>query len=221
MKRLALGLVLSLAFSSSASALSFGFDCIAGAAVPCGVGEAALSVDVTAGAGGEVLLTFSNSGPSAASVTGIYIDQGGLIDRVSLVGGTGTDFRRGGRPSNLLGGGAISFHDDFRFTAKRPKAPNGVNGGESLTIALTLRSGKTYADVISALAGGSLRLGLVLSAADPACVGDDVEETNHKCTGDPGVAAFVNRPNPVPEPMPALLGGVACLGLALIGRRRH
>ena len=218
MKRLLLRLVLVLAFASSASAVSFGFDCIAGASLACGVGEASLSVNVIDSGSGTVTLTFSNSDAGTSSVTGIYLDGSRPIAKASNSGGAGTSFKKGGKPKDLPGGGNVSFHDDFRFTAKKPQPLNGINGGESLTIELRLKNGVTYADVIAALGDGSLRLGLLISDADPNCVGDRM---GSECVGDPGVASFVNLPNPVPEPIPAILGGVACFGLALIGRRRH
>ncbi len=219
MKRLLIGLCVGFAFASSASAATFGFDCIAGATAPCGVGEASLSVDVTDSGSGTVTLTFANSDSGSSSLAGIYLDDSALIASSSLGGGAGTDFKKGGKPKNLPGGGTVSFSDDFRFTAKKPKATNGVNGGETLTIVLTLTGGTTYADLVNALGDGSLRIGALINDADPNCVG---QNTGPLCAGDPGVAAFVNRnlPNPVPEPVAALLGGVACVGLALIGRRR-
>jgi len=98
--------------------------------------------------------------------------------------------------------------------AADPAAANGVNGGETLTVVLTLKSGTAYADVLAALVDGTLRIGALINDADPGCVG---QNTGPQCVGDPGVASFVNFPDPVPvpEPVAALLGGVACIGLAL------
>ncbi len=217
MKRLLLILLASFAIGGSASATTYGFDCIAGTPQACGVGEAQLSADVTDSGGGTVTLTFHNVGSGTSSLTGVYLDTNITFASISIAGGAGTDFRKKGSPKDLPGGGSVSFSDDYRFTAHKPKAANGVNVGETLSIVLTLKAGTTYADVVSALGNGSFRIGLLIADADPNCVG---QNTGPQCVGDPGVASFVNNPRPVPEPVAALLGCVACIGLAVIGRRR-
>lgn len=217
MKRLLLALLASFAIAGSASATTYGFDCIAGAAQACGVGEAQLSVDVTDSGNGKVTLTFRNVGSGTSSLTGVYLDTSINFASTSIADGAGTSFQKRGNPKNLPGGGVVSFTDDYRFTARKPKAVNGVNAGESLSIVFTLGGGTTYADVVSAIGNGSFRIGALIADADPNCVG---QNTGPQCVGDPGVAAFVNHPRPVPEPVAALLGGVACIGLAVIGRRR-
>jgi hypothetical protein len=201
-----LGLLFGVAFATSAGAATFGFDCIAGTAQACGVGEASLSVNVVDSGNGKVTLTFANSDAGTSSMPGLYLDDSDLIASAANAGGAGTMFQRGGKPRNLLGSAAISFNSDFRFTAKRPKVTNGVQGGETLTIVLTLRSGVTFADVISALGSGALRIGVHIADTDPGCLGDN---PGPQCTGDPGAASLVNLPNAVPEPVAALLGGVA------------
>jgi hypothetical protein len=217
MKRYMLGLALAIGFAGAANAATFKFECIAGASVACGVGEASLSVELTDNGNGTVNLVLSNSDPGTSVATGIYIDDSRLMKRPTLAGGAGTLFRKNGKPSDLPGGSVVAFQDDFRFTARKPVDPNGVDGGESLTLVLRLKNGVTYADVISALASGALRIGVHIADADPSCVGTG---TGPQCTGDPGSASFVNLPNPVPEPMAQLLGGLACVGLAIYGRRR-
>ena len=219
MKRfiLSLSLVGGLSFASSAQAVSFGFDCITSSAVACAVGEAQLAVGVTDSGSGTVTLVFSNSDPGTSVVRGIYIDDGSSqIASTSISGGAGTDFKKGGKPKDLPGGSAVSFSDDFRFVARKPKIPNGIGGGESLTIVLTLSGGVTFADVLAAISEGTLRFGVNLTQADPGCVGS----TTPACIADPGEGSLVNLPNAVPEPFAAMLGGVACVGLAVIGRRR-
>jgi hypothetical protein len=216
-KQYALGLIVALALGSPASAATFSFDCIAGTSQSCGVGEATLSLNVANSGNGAVTLTFSNSDAGTSSLTAIYLDDSRLIASASNAGGAGTLFKSGGKPKDLPGGGTVSFRDDFRFTAKKRRATNGVEGGESLTIVLTLRSGVTFADVVSALGSGRLRIGANINDADPSCVG---QNGGPRCVGDAGIASFVDLPSPVPEPVAALLGGVACLGLAHLGRRR-
>jgi hypothetical protein len=211
-----MALVCALAFAGSANAVTLGFGCIAsGSALACTVGEASLSVDVTEAASNKVSLTFSNSDAGTSSLVAVYLDDSGLVSKAKLSGGAGTDFKSGGKPSDLPGGGT-AFDADFRFTAKKPSDTNGANGGESVTIVLKLKAGVTFADVLAALADGSLKIGAHISDADPSCVGPN---PGPGCTGDPGSASFVNV-LPVPEPGATALASVACLGLALIGRRR-
>jgi hypothetical protein len=213
MKRILLALVGGLALAGSANAVTLGFDCVAaGSTQACTVGEASLSVDVLDTAAGKVTLTFSNSDPGTSSLIALFVDDSGLIRKAVLSGGTGTDFKSGGRPSDLPGAGS-AFDADF---AKKPKDVNGATGGESVSIVLKLKGGVTFADVLAALADGSLKIGAHINDADPSCVGSN---PGPQCVGDPGSASFVNL-LPVPEPGATALAGVACLGLALIGRRR-
>ena len=218
MNRFWLCALLALALAGPASAVTLQFGCIGGTAQACAVGEASLSVEAAAGAGNTVTLTFANADAGTSSLTAIYLDDAGLISRISIAGGAGTDFKKNGKPKNLPAGSTVSFVDDFHVTARKPSDSNGVNGGETLTLVLTLKKGSTSADVLAALADGSLRIGALIGDADPGCVG---QNTGPQCVGDPGVAAFVNLPSPVPEPAAAVLGGIACLGLAFYGRRRR
>jgi hypothetical protein len=216
MKRPLLALLFGAAISSSASATTFQFGCIAGQATACSVGEAALSADVTDAGPGRVSVVISSSASGAAAVMGLYIDDAGLISSISNQGGAGVAFKKNGSPSDLVGGSAVSFVDDFRLLAKKPRATNGINGGESLTVVLRLKKGVTFSDVLAALGDGSLRLGLTLIEADPNCVG---QNTGPNCMGDPGTASFVNRPGAVPEPALAALAALGALGAALRSRK--
>ncbi|MBM4382368.1 MAG: hypothetical protein FJ091_03265 [Deltaproteobacteria bacterium] len=202
MKRLLLGLLFSICAASSAQAVTFGFDCLAGPSAACGVGEAQIRVEVTDAGSGMVNLVFTNTGAEVSAVRSIYFDRPENFAKLVLLGGAGTRFKKGGKPKDLPG--VPSFMSDFRFTARSPQDINGLNPGESLTIVLKLASGRTFADVVSALESGSLKIGVFMVANTPTT----------------GEASLVNLPRPVPEPVAALMGGVACLGLALLGRRR-
>jgi hypothetical protein len=217
MKRSLLGVLAAAALSSSASAATFGFDCFVGSPQTCAVGEASLSVDVVEASNGSVTLTISNSDIGTTSVTAVYLEDADLVRSATVADSVGTNFRSGGKPKHLQGAGVISFQDDFRFTARKPRGASGVQGGESLTIVLSLRDGAAYADVLSALEAGEFRIALRLEGDERGCAS---RKKKSECVGDPIPASLVNRPNAVPEPMPAVLGSFACLGLALFGRRR-
>jgi hypothetical protein len=202
MKQFILGLLVAALTAGSAEAVTFGFDCFAGPAPACAVGEAQIKVDVIDAGNGRVNLVFTNTGPAASSVRGIYFDRPEEFGKLRLGPGVGARFVKGGKPRDLPG--VPSFVDDYRFTARKRRDSNGINPGESLTIVLRLANGRTYADVLSALETGTFKIGVFMIAN----------------TGTEGEASLVNVPNPVPEPVAALLGAVACIGLGALGRRR-
>jgi hypothetical protein len=85
MRRLIFGLGAALLLGSNpAAAAVLGFGCITNN-LPgdCLIAEAQLTVDVTDPGGGQVLFTFSNSGPDDSSITDVYFDDGSLLDIAS------------------------------------------------------------------------------------------------------------------------------------------
>jgi hypothetical protein len=76
---------------------------------------------------------------------------------------------------------------------------NAVRPGEWVAINFMLQGGQTFADVISELGDGTLRIGIHVIAF-----------------GSGGSESFIN----VPEPGPASLLGFAALGLLALRRRR-
>ena len=83
---LRVSLALGVLSGGSAHAVSMGFDNISGNnAVDAALGEAQLSVDVTDPGGNQVLFTFFNTGPAAASITDIYFDDGAHMGNASLI----------------------------------------------------------------------------------------------------------------------------------------
>jgi hypothetical protein len=213
MKRLLLLALVVLGLAGSASATTLGFGCIGGGSVACGVGEVQLSLDVTDSGNGTVTLTLRNVGPAASAIANVYLDEPFEFGTASLIQSAGVSFKRGGSPKKLPGGNTVGFVGEIRFAANAPKPQRGVNPGESLSIVLTLTGGKTYADVVSALSSGEMRVGVhLIGVSDPGCTGKrDFCDTS---------ASLVNRPGDVPEPAVAALLGVAALLAAAATRRR-
>jgi hypothetical protein len=197
----------SAIWSVSASAVSLGFGCISNnLAGDCAIGEAQLSVDVSDAGGSQVLFYFTNSGPSASSIADVYFDDGSLLGIASIDNSSsGVSFSQNATPSNLPAANNASppFVTTAGFSADSnpPVQPNGVNPGEYLGIVFDLQSGQTFADVISELTTGALRVGIHVQGF-----------------GTGGSESFVN--NPVPVPAAVWLFGSGLLGLVGVARRR-
>lgn len=198
--------------ATSASALPIQFGCITGnLAGDCAIGEAQLAVELTDLGSGQVLFTFSNSGPAASSITGVYFDDGTLLGIAGLIdsdddalgsfGDPGVDFSQGASPPDLPGGNTVGFQTTAGFLADSdpPVQPNGVNPLQTLGVVFDLQFGGTFADVVSELVSGELRIGIHVQGFASG-----------------GSESFVNVP--VPEPGTALLLGA---GLGLLGLRRR
>lgn len=196
---------------SSANAVTFGFTNITGNNInDANAGEAQLSVDITDAGAGFVDFTFSNVGPNAMSITDVYFDDGTLLAIASIFNGTGVAFSQGASPGDLPGGNSVGFMATVGFTADSdpPAQPNGVNPGETLTIRFSLQGGKTFADVLAAMALGFADGGLVIGIHVQGFAGG-------------GSESFITHDGPPVIPVPT---GVA-LGLAglapVLARRRR
>jgi len=148
-----------------ASANALGFGCITNnIAGDCAIAEAQIAMDVTDEGGGQVRFTFTNSGPAASSIEGIYFDDGTLLGIASIVSGPGTSFSQGASPPDLPGGNTASppFVTTAGFLADSdpPTSSNGVGPGETVAIIFDLQAGGTFADVLAELADGRLRAGI-------------------------------------------------------------
>jgi hypothetical protein len=203
-------LISASAVATQSQAVTYGFDCITGnVAGDCSIGEAQLTVDVTDAGAGQVLFTFSNSGPEASSIADVYFDDGSIpsISGIASIDNSdaGVSFSLGSNPPDLPGGNSITpaFNATTGLTADSdaPTQPNGVNPGESLGILVDLSSGVSYADLLSDITSMDLRIGIHVQGY---------------ATG--GSESFINN---VPVPAAVWLFGSGLLGLVGVARRRR
>jgi hypothetical protein len=151
--------------SGPAAALTLGFQCISdNDASNCATGEAQLQAESSAGpSAGLVSFAFTNSGPNASSIIGVYFeDQGSdLLDGMdSFLEGSGVDFEFDADPFDLPDGDEVDPDFEASFSVGAESLSGGIDPGEILTVLAELSAGRTFDDVEAALLGGSLRLGL-------------------------------------------------------------
>jgi hypothetical protein len=198
--------VTAVLFAGAASATTLGFGCISNnIAADCAIGEAQMAVTVSDPGSNGVLFTFTNTGLDASSLTDVYFDDGSLLG-ISLIidNPPDVDFGSPATPSNLPSANNVSppFVTTAQFSADAspPPASKGVNPGETLGVQFDLINGKSYADVLSELASGEVRIGVHVQAFASG-----------------GSESFVNLP--LPEPSTGLLVALGVL-IAMARQRR-
>jgi len=225
MSFLSLVLVSVFILSTEARADLYGFKAItANSTIDPGIGEAQLSVDVTDPGSNRVLFTFSNAGPLASSITDVYIEDGPLLGLVQIINSSSpllVNFEEGANPAMLPGSENMPVplvSSDYFFSADSVSPPplNGVNPGESLGILFSLKSNKTFYDVITAINTG-------FTAPDPTIMNPDGTISYEGTTirvgihvqafGDGNSESFILTPIPASVVLGMLGLGVAGLKL--------
>lgn len=202
---LALGGSFALA-GTPAQGVTIGFQCLTQSQPgDCAIGETQFSVNATDQGGGVVRFHFKNAGPAASVLSELYFDDGSLLTLSNVIDGPGVDFEWDASPPNLPGGenAVPPFQVTEGFLAASVPSPvvNGAGPTEWVAIEFTLQNGQSFADVISELTTGELRIGIhVIGFASG------------------GSESFINTP--IPEPSTALLLGGGLLGMALRRRER-
>jgi hypothetical protein len=210
-----LALALGAALTGNA-ARAIGFTCISADGpgdVECAIGEAQFSATIADEGGGQVSITFANSGPDPSIIADVYIDDDASVfsSIASVENGTGVQFAIGASPGDLPGGNnAIPVFSATAGLTADADPPTGTNGngadpGESFALIMNLAAGKTFADVEAAIGANTLRFGIHGQG-----LGTSGDSESFVSGGPPGGV--------VPEPTAALLFG---LGAAFVARRTH
>lgn len=211
LKRLNLCLLVVTAISLStgdAAAADFNFDCISNnTAANCDGLEDQLLVTIGLNETNNSMVDFlfTNSGPSASSITDVYFDDGppALLGLPGLIAtSSGVSFSAGCSPGNLPGGSPYGFSTTYCADSNSPTQFNGVNPGEWLRLSYTLQGDATLAAVLNAISNGDFRVGIHVQGFSNG-----------------GSEAGIINPQPVPEPASLVLLGSGAVA-AFVRRRR-
>lgn len=160
-----------------------------------------------------VRVVFSNNGPTASAIAGIYFDSGSTTDFASIAAiintPPGVIFSAGGSPGALPAANQASpaFVTNISLvtTADSPPPQRGLNPGESLTVDFNLASGRSFANIEAQLASGDLRVGMHVISIGTAGQSE----------------SYVSTPPGTIIPLPSAgLMGLAGLGVVASRRRR-
>jgi hypothetical protein len=161
---LALAGVAAVSAVSAAPASAFGFGNIAGGDTPGDAYQNSFTFNVL-NQGSSVLFKITNSGNAAASsmfISKVFFDDNGYLSNPQAnIGNVGTVDFSGGASNDQLPQGGNNFTTDYAFS-REPGAGNayGIQAPETLGV----RFNGNYANVVSALTDGTLRLGLHVQA---------------------------------------------------------
>jgi hypothetical protein len=177
-------------------------------------GVANLRAEVSDIGGDSVRFKFTNNS-NYSSLTDVYFADGALLGISGISSSSGVSYTGGSAaPPDLPGGNSVSpaFQTTVGFLADADSPPpkNGVQTGEWLVIDFLLKSGKTFADVLAALA---LPGSIPTDATPWLRVGLHVQSFTGGFS-----ESFINSPIPEPETYAMLLAGLGLVGFA--ARRR-
>jgi len=142
--------------------------------VDTAIGEAQMTVTVFDEGSGHVGFDFHNAlngdtptGGAQSSITEVYFQDGQLVGPPTITNGPGTVFETPANPADLPSGNTCKppFHVTQEFSAQSDpqhggQMAHGVNPGEYVVINFGLQSGHTFAEIITALNSGALRIGI-------------------------------------------------------------
>jgi hypothetical protein len=203
---LSLILLAPVLMPGAAQAATVSFNCITNNAVDCPIATAQITVDVMDLGLSGVKFRFNNAGPLVSSISEVYFDNGTLLGISSVAHSSGDPWTGGSaNPGNLPGGNTASppFVATAGFLAEANPSPaqNGVRQGEYVDVVFALQGGGTYADVLSELMTGELRIGMHVIAFQSG-----------------GSVSLVNAPV-VPVPAAVWLFGSGLIALGGLRRR--
>lgn len=187
--------VTALSALSAAPASAFSFGNIVGGDTPGDAYQSSFTFDVI-NQGASVLFNISNSGNAAASsmfISKVLFDDNGYLSAPTAnVGNIGTVAFTGGAGKDQLPQGGNGFTTDYAFSRNNGGGNQyGVQGGETLGLRFT----GNYANVVSALNSGALKLGLHVQALPNGA-------------SDSYISSSGNTEN-TPEPLTMLAAGAA------------
>ncbi len=192
---LAVAGVAALSAVSAAPAWAFSFGNIAGGDTPGDAYQNSFRFDVV-DQGLSVLFKITNSGNAAAPsmfISQVVFDDNGYLSAPSVnVNNVGTVNFSGGASKAQLPQGGNNFTTDYAFSREVPGNGNGIQAPETLGVSFQ----GNYANVVTALNSGALRLGIHVQAL-PGGASDSYISSNSGNTQD------------TPEPLTMLAAGAA------------
>jgi hypothetical protein len=211
------GLALAAAVPAAQASTVFQFVCINAPFnnANCPAVATQMTMTLSDQGSGSTLFRFENTGPTASTITAIFLQIGGLLSSLAFQSdsGAGVDMSVTATPSpsDLPGGGTLTppfvkttgaFHVD---RASAGGVANGIDPGEFLQLLGTRSSGTSHAQLVAAFVtpnlNGVARAGLHVQGIGPAGESD-------------AMISII----PVPAALPLLASGLLVLGW--MARRR-